>query len=193
MTGEHLAPDLQELIKLFHQHGVRYLLIGGEAVIHHGYARLTGDIDFAFDQERRNCVKLLTALGEFWGGSVPAVDGVEDLLVPGIVFQFGRPPNRVDLLGSLGPVPFSRAWRNRVNETLDTGDGKVPLYIIGLDDLLTVKRAAGRHKDLDDVEHLEATAKRATRRAPRRLTSTAPARPAVAKGRGGKKKPPRRS
>jgi predicted nucleotidyltransferase len=154
VTGEHLAPDIQEMLRLFHEHGVRFLLIGGEAVIHHGYARLTGDVDFAFEQTPRNCRRLFDALSEFWGGPVPAVDSPKELLDDGIVVQFGRPPNRVDLLGSLGPVSFRQAWQNRIVETLRTSSGHVPLPVIGLEELITVKLSAGRHKDLDDAQHL---------------------------------------
>lgn len=50
MTGEHLSRDIQELVRLMHAHGVRFLLVGGEAVIHHGHPRLTGDIDFFYDR-----------------------------------------------------------------------------------------------------------------------------------------------
>jgi hypothetical protein len=55
VTGEHLGSDMRELVRLFHTHGVRYLVVGGEAVIHHGYPRLTGDIDFFFEQTEENC------------------------------------------------------------------------------------------------------------------------------------------
>lgn len=154
MTGEHFAGDVQELIRLLHRHRVRYLLIGGEAVIHHGYPRLTGDVDFAYDNEPGNCERLFAALTEFWEGPVPAVESSADLLEPGIVIQFGRPPNRIDLLNRLGAIPFAKAWQRRVKETLNTRTGKVPVPIIGLEDLLQVKREVGRHKDLDDVEHL---------------------------------------
>ena len=154
MTGEHLSVDVQEFIRLLDENGVRYLVVGGEAVIHHGYPRLTGDIDFYYDQTPTNCRRLYAALATFWGSPVPAVSTVEDLLAPDVVVQFGRPPNRIDLISRLGAVEFGRAWRRRVTETMRLPNGKVPVYIIGLADLIDNKRDAGRHKDLDDVEHL---------------------------------------
>ncbi len=154
MTGEHLAPDIQELVRLLDAHGVRYLLVGGEAVIHHGYPRLTGDVDFFFEQTRENGDRLFAALREFWGGDVPAVADASELLDPDVILQFGRPPNRVDLIGRLGTISFRQAWRRRVREVLRTQAGEVPLPIIGLADLVESKLQAGRHKDLDDVEHL---------------------------------------
>lgn len=156
MTGEHLSPDVQEFIRLLYQKGVRYLVVGGEAVIHHGYPRLTGDIDLYYEQTASNCRRLFEALAEFWGSPIPAVGSVEDLLDPDVVVQFGRPPNRIDLISQLGAVEFRRAWRHRVTETMRLRSGRVSVYFIGLAELIDNKRDAGRHKDLDDVEHLSA-------------------------------------
>ena len=164
MTGEHLLHDIQELVRLMHAHGVRFLLVGGEAVIHHGHARLTGDIDFFYDRSARNARRLYAALEEFWRGHVPAVQSADELCDEDIIVQFGRPPNRVDFIASLGTVQFGAAWRRRVIETLRTKRGNVPLPIIGLTDLLRSKRDAGRHKDLDDVEQLLAISRRVARK-----------------------------
>jgi hypothetical protein len=164
VTGEHLAPDVRTLIRLLHAHRVRFLLVGGEAVIHHGYPRLTGDVDLFFEATPANARRLFAALEEFWAGPVPAVGSADELLEPGIVVQFGRPPNRVDLLSALGTVSFAGAWSRRVKETLRTREGNVPLPVIGLADLLRSKRDAGRHKDLDDVEHLERIARQRPKR-----------------------------
>ena len=164
MTGEHLAPDVRQLLRLLHAHRVRYLLVGGEAVIHHGYPRLTSDVDLFFDATPTNAGRLYAALAEFWAGPVPAVGGAEDLLEPDVVVQFGRPPNRVDLLGALGSVSFAAAWRRRIKVTLRGKGWHGPVPVIGFEDLIQSKRDAGRHKDLDDVEHLEAIARRSPRR-----------------------------
>jgi predicted nucleotidyltransferase len=165
VTGEHLAPDIREFVRLLHVHGVRYLIVGGEAVIHHGYPRLTGDVDFFFERTPANVRRLYAALEEFWGGSVPAVAGAQELLEPDVIVQFGRPPNRIDLIGSLGTVRFAGAWRRRVEERIEIeGEEPLPLHIIGLSDLLRAKRDAGRPKDLDDIEHLRALHRGARRR-----------------------------
>lgn len=138
MTGEHLAPDIRALVQLLHHHRVRYLLVGAEAVIHHGSARLTGDVDFFFEPTSANARRLCAALVEFWGGAVPAVGFAEELIEPDVIVQFGRPPNRsvrrdnrVDLLNRLGTLSFARAWSRRVRETLCAKEGAVPLPVIG--------------------------------------------------------------
>ncbi|MCC6902753.1 MAG: hypothetical protein IT377_27520 [Polyangiaceae bacterium] len=165
MTGEHLSEDVQELLRLLHRHRVRYLIVGGEAVIFHGYPRLTGDIDLFYDRTPSNVTRLYRALSEFWGGAVPALDGPDDLMHPSVVVQFGRPPNRIDLLGDLGTVTFARAWSRRVSEPLRSSTkARCRVHLIGVRDLIRAKRDAGRHKDLDDVEHLEALSKKRPRR-----------------------------
>ena len=157
MTGEHLSADVQELLQLLQRHRVRYLIVGGEAVIFHGYPRLTGDVDLFYERTPANVKRLFLALQEFWGGEVPALESAAELLPPGVVVQFGRPPNRIDLLGQLGTVSFARAWTRRSSESLTTASGKrCRIHLIGARDLIQSKRDAGRHKDLDDVEHLEA-------------------------------------
>jgi hypothetical protein len=168
VTGEHLAPDIQAFIALLARHRVRYLLVGGEAVIHHGYPRLTGDVDFFFERTPSNARCLYRALREFWKGDVPAVSTAEELLEPDLVIQFGRPPNRIDLLNTLGTVVFAAAWRRRVRERLRARSVSAPLPIISLRDLLQSKRDAGRHKDLDDIEHLSARPGQKRTRARRR-------------------------
>lgn len=156
MTFDHYSPDIMLLLRLLHEHRVKYLVIGGEAVIHHGYARLTSDIDLFFQQTPLNVERLFEALREFWGGPVPAVDEAADLLSPRVVVQFGRPPNRVDFISGVGTVDFDKAWRHRDVDRARQGRLAFPIHFIGLGELLQSKRDAGRHKDLDDIEHLEA-------------------------------------
>lgn len=163
MTGEHLAADLLAFLRALGKHHVRYLLVGGEAVIHHGYPRLTGDIDLFYDRSASNAERLYDALADFWGGDVPVVASANELLEPDIVIQFGRPPNRIDLIGTLGSLDFASAWRRRVVEKIRVRPRSISLPIISLEDLIAVKREAGRNKDLDDVEHLLAIAKKKKR------------------------------
>ena len=75
---------------------------------------------------------------------------------PNVVVQFGKPPHRIDLISVVDGVTFEEAWPHHVDEELDLAGGRrLPLPVIGLAALVKNKRAAGRHKDLDDVEHLE--------------------------------------
>lgn len=156
VRGDHFSADVLELIETFERHGVRVLVVGGEAVIYHGYPRLTGDVDFWYEQSSENAGRLFAALLEFWNGDVPGVPAVEDLLTPGVIVQFGRPPHRVDMIAAIDGVDFAEAWPHRIEENLELPTGRgTRIAIIGLADLLRNKRVSGRHKDLDDVEHLE--------------------------------------
>ncbi len=58
MRAEQFSKDSQEFLRLLAKHQVRYVVIGGIAVIYHRYARLTGDIDFLFDRSRENVPRL---------------------------------------------------------------------------------------------------------------------------------------
>ncbi|HEX5054706.1 MAG TPA: DUF6036 family nucleotidyltransferase [Planctomycetota bacterium] len=154
MKAELFSKDAQEFLCQLAKHAVRYVLIGGIAVIHHGYARLTGDVDFLYDRSPQNVQRLWAALLEFWQGSVPSVGNAAELEDPDLVLQFGRPPNRIDLIASLRAVSFADAWQNRIGEQITVNGASVPIWILGLADLRRAKRDAGRPKDLDDLDHL---------------------------------------
>lgn len=154
VEASHFSPDTRAFIELLHDHGVRYLIVGGEAVILHGHARLTGDVDFFFARDSANVERLFKALQQFWDGDVPGLDRAEDLEPEGLVVQFGVPPNRLDLMNDIEGVAFGEAWRGRVECVLSTGAGDVPLFYIGLDQLIENKRATARPKDLDDLDYL---------------------------------------
>ncbi len=155
IAASHFSPDTADFIRLLQKHSVRYLIVGGEAVIYYGYVRLTGDVDFFYDLAPENTEGLFVALAEFWGGDIPGVRTASDLSRHDQVLQFGRPPNRIDLLTRISGISFADAWsgRERVELVLE-GDERVPMQYIGLPQLLVNKRASGRPKDLDDLSFL---------------------------------------
>jgi hypothetical protein len=69
----YFSEDTQDLLRILGAHGVRYLIVGGEAVIFYGHARLTGDIDIFYDPKAENAVKPYAALIDF----INSIDGVE--------------------------------------------------------------------------------------------------------------------
>jgi hypothetical protein len=137
------------------ERGVHYMIVGGEAVIYYGHARVTGDIDFFYDRSVENVERLFSALRDFWGGKVPGLVSSDELLEPGLILQFGVPPNRIDLVNEIDGVTFAEAWPNRVPVTVVRDEGEFSLWFVGLQELLKNKRAAARPKDLDDVQFLE--------------------------------------
>lgn len=149
-----LQPDLREFIKLLNSHDVEYVVVGGHAVAFHGHPRFTGDIDFLIRTTPENVSRVLTVLGVFGFGDLGIVE--QDLLERGRVLQLGHPPNRIDVLTSISGVDFDSAWEQRVQTLLDDQ----PVALLGWDELIRNKRAAGRQKDLADLEKLLAVARR---------------------------------
>jgi hypothetical protein len=154
IDASHFSPDTREFIGLLQTHGVRYLIVGGEAVIFYGHARLTGDVDFFFGREPANLDRLFLALDAFWDGDVPGLTSANDLSPDGTIVQFGQPPNRIDLINAIEAVGFEEAWDGRVEAILQLEDREIPVPFIGLDALVKNKRAVARPKDLDDLSYL---------------------------------------
>lgn len=148
MATIQLPTEFSELLRLFNAHEVAYLIVGGYAVAYHGYPRTTGDIDLWIRSTEANGQQVVAALRAF-GFNVPALKpGL--FLKPDQVVRMGHPPLRVEILTSISGVDFDACYPNRTEDTL----GEVEVSLIGLDCLKENKRASGRHKDLDDLEHL---------------------------------------
>jgi len=147
----NFSEDILTFLRLLAKRRVRFLIVGGEAVIYHGYPRLTGDIDFFYDNTSLNCRRLFQVLLEFWDGRIPGVTSSEELRAEKLILQFGRPPHRIDLMNRIDRVTFPRAWKSRIEVRLKTKSGLVPVHYIGLRALVANKRATGRPRDLDDA------------------------------------------
>jgi predicted nucleotidyltransferase len=155
VDAAHFSTDTQEFIRLLHSHRVQYVITGGEAVIYYGHVRLTGDVDIFYDRRPENAQRLFQALIEFWDGDIPGVSEAVELTEAGLILQFGRPPNRIDLLNRIEGVSFEEAWSERREVLLASESNTVPLYYIGLEQLITNKESAGRPKDRDDLRYLK--------------------------------------
>lgn len=159
MKSSHFSSDIGEFIRLLSIHKVRYVIVGGEAVIYYGYARLTGDVDFYYEASTENVKKLYDALCHFWRGAIPGVKSLDELLAIGTIFQFGVPPNRIDLLNSINAVSFDEAWKTRTEEEIKIQGRKYPVYYIGLELLIKNKKSMKRHRDFEDLKYLNALMK----------------------------------
>jgi hypothetical protein len=155
IESSHFSPDTLEFIRLLSKYGVKYVVVGGEAVIYHGYPRFTGDIDFFFSDSNENIHALFAALREFWSENIPGIQSPEELAEPGVIIQFGRPPNRIDLLNRIDAVPFQDAWKDKIELRITAADSEISLFMLDLQNLLRNKRASARPKDLDDLKVLE--------------------------------------
>jgi hypothetical protein len=149
MDMTHLPPDFKEFIQSINSAQVEYLLIGGYAVGFHGAPRFTADIDIWVGLHAANALKLGQALEQF-GFRDPEVTSGR-FLKPNSVFRIGHPPLQIDVLTEVSGRDFDDCYSRR--EVL-MRDG-VEISVISLDDLKLNKRAAGRAKDLGDLESLE--------------------------------------
>lgn len=144
----HLDRDFREFVESFVAHDVRFLLVGGYALAAHGLPRATGDFDAWVWVDRSNASRIVAALHAFGFGSLGI--GEDDFTRPSTVVQLGYPPHRIDILTSIDGVEFDDAWARRVPVDADG----IQIDVIGRDDLVTNKLAAGRPQDLADVERL---------------------------------------
>ena len=148
--------DYKDLLSAFHAHGVRYLIVGGYAVIFHAQPRFTKDIDFFIRADAANAQATHAALAEFGA----AVEGIrpEEFADRASFFRFGRDPRGFDVLPDLPGVDFDAAWERRLEAVIDTASG-LKANFISRDDLIAAKLAAGRLQDLADVDAIRNAAK----------------------------------
>jgi hypothetical protein len=124
------------------------LLVGGYAVGQYGYPRTTADMDVWIERTPANAARIVKALIAF-GFDVPELSA--DLFMEdGKIVRMGRPPLRLEILNKLSGVSFSECYPVRNRTRIDG----IKVDMIGLADLKRNKAAAGRAKDLDDLEHL---------------------------------------
>ena len=128
---------------------VHFLLVGSYAVGIHGHVRATNDIDIWIESTQDNAERTEIALREF-GYDLPQLSA-EMLIRPSKITRMGRPPMRIEILNSISGVTFDEASISRI--IVDVDELRIP--VIGLEQLIKNKRAAGRTKDIADAEELE--------------------------------------
>jgi hypothetical protein len=143
-----LPPDFKEFLRLLNAHRVDYLLVGGYAVAYHGYPRATADMDIWVAIHPENAQRAVTALKEF--GFHPPELSLDLFLKEGQIIRMGVPPVRIELLTSISGVRFQECFAARILASVDGMD----IPVIDLEHLKANKKAAARHKDLNDLENL---------------------------------------
>ena len=141
--------DYKDLLSAFRAHGVKYLIVGGYAVIFHAQPRFTNDLDFFIKADSANAQATYAALAEFGA----ALQGVrpEDFTDRSSFFRFGRDPHGFDILPEIPGVDFDGAWERRVETLIDPTSG-LKANFISADDLIASKLASGRPQDIADVD-----------------------------------------
>ena len=143
-----LNEDFRELLRSLNSKNVKYLLIGGYAVIAHGHPRLTNDLDVVISNDDDNIRRVIAALKEF---------GFTDNVSPALfeknksVVRMGVAPVKIEVLNYLEGVNFDLAYeRRQIRHAED-----IEFNLISLEDLLTNKMSVGRDKDNLDVKELK--------------------------------------
>ena len=144
-----LNPDFTDILSAFIAEKVEFLVVGGYAMAFHGYVRATGDIDLWIRCSDENAERVWRALEAF---GAPLFDlKTEDLKTPGMVFQIGLVPSRIDVITQIDGVEFEDAWRE--HKTVEIEGLKIP--VIGKTQLLINKQSTGRPKDRNDALWLQ--------------------------------------
>jgi hypothetical protein len=141
--------DFLDMLRVFSEEAVEYLLVGAYALASHGYSRMTGDMDLWVRRSSDNAERVFGALQRF--GAPLLGLSLADLTTPDIVFQIGIVPHRIDILTSIAGVEFDDAWPHRIE--IEIQGLRVP--VIGREALLINKKSTGRPKDLHDAAWLE--------------------------------------
>ena len=144
-----LNSDYKDILLILSERKVKFLLVGAYAMAVHGYPRSTMDIDLWVMPNSENSVLVLQALETF--GAPTGNLSPEDFQKEDLIFQIGVAPRRIDIITSIDGLEFEEAFTR--SQLIDI-EG-IPVYVLSVHDLIINKRAAGRLKDLADVEALQ--------------------------------------
>jgi hypothetical protein len=150
--------DFSVLIRALVSHDVRFVVIGGVALILHGSSYVTEDIDLAFERTRDNAERIAAALKPFrprprgFPADLPFVFDAQTI-VSGQVLTLQTSIGAVDLLGEVpGVGTFTDVW----NRSEAVTDDDMTFHILTIDALIAAKRTANRPKDQPGLLELEA-------------------------------------
>jgi hypothetical protein len=141
--------DFRDLLAEFNARQVECVLVGAYALAAHGHVRATQDLDVWVRPSLENAKRVIEALRAF---GAPLHDLTEkDLSTPGLIFQIGVEPIRIDVLTMIDGVQFDEAWADRMMSKF----ADQPVAVLSREHLIQNKLATGRTQDLADVEALK--------------------------------------
>jgi hypothetical protein len=145
------SSEFREILNLFEKYKIRYLIVGGYAVMKYSEPRFTKGLDIWIATDPGNAYSVYTALKEFGAPLENLI--ADDFTHQGYFYQMGRSPLRIDVMMSIPGVDFEEAWKNR--EIVELNDLKISF--ISKSDLIKAKKASGRMQDMIDLERLKET------------------------------------
>jgi len=144
-----MLKDQIDLLSVFNAHGVEYLVVGGHAVNAYTQGRFTKDLDILIHSSEANSKAVYRALAQF-GAPLAGISPDDFCGKPSQYFQLGIDPDRIDILQSIAGISFDEAYRDA---TIGSVEG-VSVRFLSREHLITNKLAAGRPRDLGDVDEL---------------------------------------
>jgi|SRR5579864_383883 len=143
-------PHFRELLQLLNDFEVRYLIVGGYAVMKYTEPRYTKDLDLWVDNSAENSSHVFAALTKFGAPLESDRISPETFTRSEITYQIGIAPIRIDILTKVTGVEFSAAWKKRVSGIIFG----IPVFFLSLDHLVANKQATGRSSDLEQLKRI---------------------------------------
>jgi hypothetical protein len=144
----YLNQEYRDMIEIFNEQGVKYLVVGAYAMSTFGYSRSTYDIDLWIEKQKGNVQKVLMAFEEF---GLPFEISEEDLTKNNSIIQIGVAPIRIDILTDIDGVNFDEAYKKKIEHNF----GELVASVINIDDIIKNKTASNRAKDKIDIIELK--------------------------------------
>ena len=146
-----MNPDFLDIIRELSDANVRFIIVGAYAVNIYVDPRATGDLDIWVEPTPQNAANVIRALRNFGAPLHDLTD--KDFAAPGVTFQIGIAPRRIDILTEVTGIQFEEAWVDRTVWPF----GPLSAPFLGKASLIKNKRATGRPKDLADLDFLESS------------------------------------
>ncbi len=148
--------NTEQLLKLLKEKHVKFVIIGATAFPVHGYSLATLDIDIFIKPEKANAQRTRNALKEF-GYDVTDVT-IDDLLTKKVLIR--QYLIETDIHPAVKGITIEKVWKNKVKARF----GKTFVWFASLDDLITMKKAVSRTKDVEDLKYLRRLKKQTQKR-----------------------------
>lgn len=147
--GNIFNKDFIEFIDSLNKQNVSYVIVGGMAVILNGYVRTTGDMDIWVKKTPQNYHLIIRAFHDFGLATFDMTE--EKFLSPQYdVWGFGREPVKIELMTAVKGLDFDEAFA----QAQFYKESGVAVRFLHINNLIQAKQAAGRYKDMDDIEQL---------------------------------------
>lgn len=143
-----LTKDFKEFLELLNEHEVKYLIVGGHAVIYYGHVRYTGDLDVWISNSKTNAQRMVKVIEKFGFASLGL--SAKDFMTEDVIIQLGYEPDRIDIMTSIEGIKFNESYKRRVKTSIES----IEVYLLSKEDLKKNKKSVGRLQDLTDLEKL---------------------------------------